>query len=52
MATEPPHPPPAAPKTPRVRVTPEDVERFSDEEQVRAAWDEGRLREEQPPHHG
>ena len=38
-------------KPPRVHVTPEDLERFGDEEQVRAAWDEGRLREEQPPHH-
>jgi len=30
-----------------VHVTPEDLERFGDEEQVRAAWDEGRLRDEQ-----
>jgi hypothetical protein len=51
MPTEPPHPPPSAPKPPRVHVTPEDLERFGDEEQVRAAWDEGRLRDEQPPHH-
>ncbi len=51
MPTEPPHPPPAAPKPPRVHVTPEDLERFGDEEQVRAAWDEDRLRDEQPPHH-
>jgi hypothetical protein len=34
-----------------VHVTPEDLERFGDEEQVRAAWDEGRLRDERPPHH-
>jgi hypothetical protein len=34
-----------------VHVTPEDLERFGDEEQVRASWDEGRLRDEQPPHH-
>ncbi|MGB9224258.1 hypothetical protein [Mycobacterium sp.] len=51
MATEPPHPPPVARKAPQVRVTPEDLERFSDEEQVRAAWDDDRLRDEQPPHH-
>jgi hypothetical protein len=43
--------PPAAPKPPRVNVTPEDLDRFSDEDQARAAWDEGRLRDEQPPHH-
>lgn len=49
MATEPQHPPPAAPKP--VHVTPEDLERFGDEEQVRAASDERRLRDEQPPHH-
>ncbi|WP_454561514.1 hypothetical protein [Mycobacterium haemophilum] len=51
MPTEPPHPPRAAPKPPRVHVTSDDLERFGDEEQVRAAWDEGRLRDEQPPHH-
>ncbi|WP_197079919.1 hypothetical protein [Mycobacterium haemophilum] len=51
MSTEPPHPPRAAPKPPRVHVTSDDWERFGDEEQVRAAWDEGRLRDEQPPHH-
>jgi hypothetical protein len=50
-ATELPHPRPAAPKSPPVHATPEDLERFGDEEQVRAAWDEGRLRDEQPPHH-
>jgi hypothetical protein len=52
MPTEPPPPPPAGPKPPPVRLTPEDFERFDDEEQVRSAWDEGRLRDEQPPHHG
>ena len=51
MPTEPAHPPPAPAKPPRVHVTPEDLERFGDEEQVRAAWDEGRLRYEHPPHH-
>ena len=51
MSTELPHPPPAAPKSPREHVTPEDLERFGDEEQVRTAWDESRLRDEQPPHH-
>jgi hypothetical protein len=34
-----------------VHVAPEDWERFGDEEQVRAARDESRLRDEQPPHH-
>jgi hypothetical protein len=34
-----------------VHVTPEDLERFGDEEQMRTAWDEGQLRDEQPPHH-
>ena len=51
MPTEPPHPPAAASKPLPVHITPEDLERFGDEEQVRAAWDEGRLRDEQPPHH-
>jgi hypothetical protein len=46
-----PEDPPAAPKPKRVQVTPVDVERFSDEEQVREAWDERRLRDERPPHH-
>lgn len=51
MPSEPPHPPRPAPKPPRMHVTPEDIERFGDEEQVREVWDEGRLRDEQPPHH-
>ncbi|WP_407686751.1 hypothetical protein [Mycobacterium sp. HUMS_1102779] len=51
MPTDPPHRPPAEPKPPRVRVTPEDLERYGDEDQVRAAWDEGRLRDDRPPHH-
>ncbi|AGZ54417.1 hypothetical protein PJK45_07380 [Mycobacterium kansasii] len=50
MPTEPPSPRPTAPK-PRQHVTAEDLERFGDEEQVRSAWDETRLRDEQPPHH-
>lgn len=50
VPTEPTRPPRAAPKPPRI--TPEDVERFGDEEQMRAASDEGRLRDERPPHHG
>jgi hypothetical protein len=51
VPTERPHPPADAPNPPRVHLTPEDLERFSDEEQARTAWDEGRLRDEQPPHH-
>ena len=51
MPTEPTDPPPAAVNPPGARVTPEEFERFGDEEQVRAAWDEVRLRAEQPPHH-
>ncbi|HTQ20238.1 hypothetical protein [Mycobacterium sp.] len=51
MPTEPPPPPPASPKPPRPHVAPDDLERFGDEDQVRAEWDEGRLRDEQPPHH-
>jgi hypothetical protein len=51
MPTEPHDPPSAAGKPRRVHVTPEDVERFGDEDQVREAWDERRLRDEQPPHH-
>ncbi|WP_165607947.1 hypothetical protein [Mycobacterium alsense] len=43
--------PRAAPKPRRVDVTPEDLERYRDEEQVRAALDESRLRDERPPHH-
>ncbi|WP_172831577.1 hypothetical protein [Mycobacterium asiaticum] len=51
MATEREKPPAAAAKQSRARVTREDLERFGDEDQVREAWDEGRLRDEQPPHH-
>ncbi|WP_197694778.1 hypothetical protein [Mycobacterium sp. 852002-51971_SCH5477799-a] len=50
MPHEPEHPP-AAPKPKRVHVTPEDLERFGDEEQMREASDDRRLRDEQPPHH-
>jgi hypothetical protein len=51
MASEPQQPPPPAPKPRPVQVTPEELERFGDEEQVRAVWDERWLRDEQPPHH-
>ncbi|WP_406816601.1 hypothetical protein [Mycobacterium sp. M23085] len=51
MPTEPSRPRPATPKPKRVHVAPEDVERYADEEQAREAWDERRLRDEQPPHH-
>ncbi|WP_172830438.1 hypothetical protein [Mycobacterium asiaticum] len=50
MATEPTRRQPD-PKRPPVQVTREDLERFGDEEQVREAYDEGRLRDERPPHH-
>ncbi|WP_165609339.1 hypothetical protein [Mycobacterium alsense] len=43
--------PRATPKARQVDVTAEDLERYGDEEQVRAALDESRLRDEQPPHH-
>ncbi|WP_197283719.1 hypothetical protein [Mycobacterium sp. Marseille-P9652] len=52
MPTEPRPPRPAAAKPPPVDVKPEDWERFGDEDQARAAWDEGRLYDERPPHHG
>ncbi|WP_172831251.1 hypothetical protein [Mycobacterium asiaticum] len=51
MATEPTRAQ-RAPKPPRAPVTREDLERFGDEDQVREAFDEGRLRDERPPHHG
>jgi len=50
MPSEPEHRP-AAPKPKPLYVPPEDVERFGDEEQMREASDERRLRDEQPPHH-
>ncbi|WP_197518474.1 hypothetical protein [Mycobacterium sp. E3198] len=52
MSNEPPPPPRPAPKPPRAHLTPEDLDRFGDEEQARAASDERRLRDERPPHHG
>ncbi|WP_197501154.1 hypothetical protein [Mycobacterium sp. 852002-51057_SCH5723018] len=51
MPENPREPPPAVPRPPRRDITPEDLERFGDEEQVRAASDESRLRDERPPHH-
>lgn len=50
MPREPEHPP-AAQKPNRVYVAPEDLERFGDEEQMREASDDRRLRDERPPHH-
>jgi hypothetical protein len=44
-------PPPAAPKQPRVHVTPEDLERFGDEDAMRRASNDDWLRDEAPPHH-
>ena len=47
-----PEPPPrAAPKPPRVHVTPEDLERFGDEDLMRQASNDDWLRDEAPPHH-
>jgi hypothetical protein len=47
-----PEPPPlAAPKGPRVDVTPEDLERFGDEDLMRRVSNDDRLRDEVPPHH-
>ncbi|WP_205878023.1 hypothetical protein [Mycobacterium camsae] len=51
MPDEPSHPPTTPRQRPRVHVTPEELERFGDEDQVRSVWDESRLRDEQPPHH-
>jgi hypothetical protein len=45
-------PPPSAPKAPRPHVTPEDLERFSDEDLMRQASNDDWLREQAPPHHG
>lgn len=44
-------PPAAAPKAPRARVTPEDLERFGDEDSMRQASNDDWLRDEAPPHH-
>lgn len=51
MPSESAHRPPASHKPPTVQVTPDDAERYADEDQARDAWDERRLRDEQPPHH-
>jgi hypothetical protein len=52
VLTEPEPPPPAAPKPPRrVPITPADSERFSDEDLMRRASNDDRLRDERPPHH-
>ncbi len=45
-------PPPAPAKPPRVRVTPEDLDRFGDEDLIRRASNDEWLRNEAPPHHG
>jgi len=50
-AMDPEPPPPAAPKPPRVHVTAEDLERFDDEDVMRRASNDDRLRDEVPPHH-
>jgi hypothetical protein len=44
--------PSAAPKPPRVHVTPEDLERFGDEDLMRRASNDDWLRDQAPPHHG
>jgi hypothetical protein len=44
-------PPRAARKPPRVHVTPEDLERFGDEDLMRGASNDDWLRDEAPPHH-
>jgi len=51
MATEPSRPRPAASKPPPVRVTQSDLERYADEDLMRRASNDDRLRDEQPPHH-
>jgi hypothetical protein len=44
-------PPPAEPKPPRVHVTPEELDRFGDEDLMRRASNDDWLRDEAPPHH-
>jgi hypothetical protein len=44
-------PPLAVPKRPRVHVTPEELERFGDEDLMRRASNDDWLRDEAPPHH-
>ena len=51
MPAEPP-PPPAAPKPSRVHVTPEDLEKYGDEDAMRRESNDEWLREQAPPHHG
>lgn len=52
MSTEPaPRPAAVRQPAPRARVTQADLERFDDEDLIREAQDEARLREEAPPHH-
>ncbi|SON63925.1 hypothetical protein MSIMFI_05456 [Mycobacterium simulans] len=43
--------PPAAPKPQPVHVTPEDLERFADEDLMRRTSNDDWLRDEAPPHH-
>ncbi|WP_236978985.1 MULTISPECIES: hypothetical protein [Mycobacterium] len=40
-----------SPGDPTPRVTREEQERYSDEDEMRSAQDEQRLRDEAPPHH-
>jgi hypothetical protein len=51
IVMEPEPTPPAAPKPPRAHVTPEDLERFDDEDLMRRASNDDWLRDEAPPHH-
>jgi hypothetical protein len=52
MTSMDPEPPPkAAPKSPRSHITPEDLERFGDEDLMRRTSNDDWLRDEAPPHH-
>ena len=52
MTSMDPEPPPkAAPKPPRSHITPEDLERFGDEDLMRRTSNDDWLRDEAPPHH-
>jgi hypothetical protein len=52
MSTEPaPRPATVRKPVPSTRVTQADLERFDDEDLMREARHEARLREETPPHH-
>jgi len=44
-------PPPSAQKPPRVHVTPEELDRFGEEDLMRRVSNDDRLRDEAPPHH-